>query len=317
MNDYFLDRPEQIKISLTNICNYRCVMCYNPRLKQSRGFIAQDLMQRILKECQQLGVLQVALGATGEPLLHKKYLKFLATARAYGLKVSTTSNCSVLTKDISDAIIELDLSRLNISIYSATPKQHKDYTGLDNFYEVVENITYFLETWFAKKSSMKVNMWFLQLPGINDYEDYVKFWKPLADKVGIGLPQKDPINWSGRVGLAAAPGREPRLHIERIPGRLIICMRCRIKCAHVRNYLHILHNGDVLPCCNIPEPGNNPEILFGNVNSKSIMDIWQSNSYISFKKNHRHKRIDKYPLCRVCSDIERVERLCLPPMFLG
>lgn len=317
MSDYFLPVPEQIKISLTNICNYRCVMCYNPRLKQSRGFIVPDLVQRILKECQELGVSQVALGATGEPLLHKKYLSFLAAARELGLKVSTTSNCSVLTKDISDAIIELGLSRLNISIYSATPEQHKDYTGLDNFYEVVENIKYLLETWFFKKSSMKINMWFLQIPGINDYTDYVKFWKPLADKVGIRLPQKDPINWSGRVGLVAAPGRESRFWLERIPGRLIICMRRRIRCAHVRSYLHILHNGDVLPCCNIPESGNNCEILFGNVNSQSIMDIWQGNPYISFKKDHDSKRIDNYSPCRVCSDIDRVERLYLPPMFLG
>ena len=317
MTSYYLKQPEKIKISLTNICNYRCVMCYNPRLRQSRGFIDSGLMGRILSDCRKSGIKQVALGATGEPLLHKDYLTFLHTATEYGLQVSTTSNCSTLSKEKTDRILELGLSKLNISIYSATPEQHRRYTGLNNFHEVVANIRYFLESWHKKQSSIKINMWFLQIPDINEYEDYINFWGPLANNVGISLPRKEPINWSGRVGLASAPGKLPKFWMERTSGRIVFCTRRKVRCEHVRSYLHILHNGDVLPCCNIPEPGNNNEILFGNIGSESIMDIWGSSRYRDFKKKHEEMQVGAYPLCKICSEIEKIGRMHFPPMFFG
>lgn len=137
-------------------------------------------------------------------------------------------------------------------------------------------------------------MWFLKIPGVNNYEDYLAFWGSLANSVGLNLPMKEPINWSGRVQFTNLPGRVPKIWFERSQGRPAVCIRRQIKCEHVRSYLHILHDGDVVPCCNIPEVDGKKEILFGNMQLDTIMGIWDSSRYKSFKKNHSRRDIKVY-----------------------
>ena len=313
---YFLDKPEQIKVSLTNVCNYRCVMCYNPKLKQARGFISDELMFRILDECRKEGIPRVALGATGEPLLHKNYLVYLERAKALGLSASTTSNCTFLTEEAADAILTLGLDRLNISLYSSTQEEHQQYTGADNFDKVVDNIRYFLNAWHEQKSRMEINMWFLQSPGVNNYENYLNLWKPLCDRIGIPLPLKNPINWSGRVNMKEMAS-SPWLMIDRLGFHIRVSWRHQGRCGHVRYYLHVLHTGEVLPCCNIPEAIGFDEISFGDLRNTTLMQIWHNGKYRLFKEDHYRKNINGYRPCRMCSDVQTVSCIHIPPLALN
>lgn len=312
--DFFLEKPEQIKISVTNVCNYRCVMCFNPALKQARGFISSDQFYRIVEECRDAGIGNIALGATGEPLLHKRYLDFLDRAKSHGLWVSTTSNCSFLTHDMAESILRIGLNRLNISIYSANADEHRQYTGTDTFEQTVDNIRYFLNRWHETRSPMKLNMWFLQLPGLNNYDEYKKLWGPLCDRIGLSLPLKPAANWSGRVEGFTEDHHRFSFWFERVPGRIRLCRRHRIRCGHVRYYLQILHTGEVVPCCVIPEVGDHREILFGDLHKDSIMGVWNSERYLHFKSNLYNGRLAPYRPCLVCSEVKKVSCIHLPPL---
>jgi len=310
--NYFLDTPQQTKISLTNVCNYRCVMCYNPNLKQERGFIDDALLYRVLDQCAEIGVSKVSLGATGEPLLHKHFLEYVRYAKSLGLWVSTTSNCSTLTHELASELIEAGLDRFNISIYSSCREEHLKYTGNDCFDQVLENVTGFLRLWHRSDRRMHVNMWFLKIPQINDYDKYLEVWKPLADEVGLPLPLKEKGNWAGKVDFCStAP-----VFLERSEEHLRLAVRYRIRCPHIRYYLQVLHNGQVLPCCNIAECEGHEEILFGNAKEDSLMSIWQSRKYLRFKKDHAKRRISAYPLCRNCADIRHTTKILLSPRNL-
>lgn len=313
-SDYFLSKPEQIKISVTNVCNYRCVMCFNPGLKQAKGFMPDDLYYRIVEECHAEGIGNIALGATGEPFLHKRYLDFLGRAKNLGLWVSTTSNCSFLTRDIADSILRIGLDRLNISIYSANADEHRQYTGTDTYEQTVENIQYFLNLWHETNSPMKLNMWFLQLPGLNNYDEYKKMWGPLCERIGLPLPLKPAANWSGRVENLTENHHRFSFWFERIPGYIRFCRKHRIRCNHVRSYLQVLHTGEVVPCCMIPEVGEHREILFGDLHQDSIMGVWNSERYLLFKRNLHKGRLAPYRPCSVCSEVEKVSCLHLPPI---
>jgi len=273
-------------------------------------------MFRILDECTEEGIPRVALGAIGEPLLHKNYLVYLERAKSLGLSASTTSNCSFLTKEVADAILTLGLDRFNISLYSSTPAEHRQHTGADNCDRVVDNIRYFLNKWHEQKSRMEINMWFLQIPEVNNYENYLKLWRPLCDRIDIPLPLKDPINWSGRVNMKK---RTPlsRLWIERVGFRMRVSWRHQIQCGHVRYYLHVLHSGEVLPCCNIPEAIGIEEISFGDLRDTKLMQIWHSEKYRHFKEDHYQKNIARYRPCRICSDVQAVSCIHIPPLTLN
>ena len=294
---YFIEKPEIIKTSLTNVCNYRCVMCYNPHLRHPRGFMEEDILRRIVDQCQETGIGQLSLGATGEPLLHPRYLDFLRLAKQQGLWVSSTTNATKLDAPMAKSMIILGLNRLNLSIYSTNPQEHKRYTGTDTFALVVENIRGFLRLWSESDRAMQVNMWFLPLPGINSYENHLSFWKPLADQAGLEITHQLPLNWSGWVAF----GGGQRFSLRRDEGSWSLFFGRRQPCPDIRYYLHILHTGDVLPCCNVPEPDIDGKMVFGNIKSDQVLDIWSSEKYVSFKKAHERKRVEDYPDCQRCS----------------
>lgn len=305
---YFLEKPEIVKVSLTNICNYRCVMCFNPGLRQARGRMEERLLHRIVDECVAEGIGKMSLGATGEPLLHPDFPAFLAYAKSRGIWVSTTTNASRLTPALAAGIFERGIDRINISIYSTTAEEHRNYTGTGMFEEVVANIRACLRLWQELGKPCLINMWFLPIPGVNSLEKHLAFWKPLADEVGLEITRQPALNWGGAVDFA----REPRLRLVREEGRLAVRWVRRRPCPDIRYYFQILHGGEILPCCQVPEPDAEGSLVFGRLPENGIMEVWRSERYRSFKRAHARRRIDAYPPCAACHQSREIRRLSLP-----
>lgn len=305
---YFTDKPDIIKVSLTNICNYRCVMCFNPGMRQERGRIEGGLLRRIVDMCVEAGVGKLSLGATGEPLLHPDYLTFLSYAKSRGLWVSTTTNASRLSPDIGAEILGLGINRVNLSIYSTTDEEHRNYTGTGLFDQVEANIRAFLGLWKQRGRPCLVNMWFLPIPGVNSLEKHLAYWKPLADDVGLEIMRQPMLNWGGAVGVA----RVPRLRLVREDARLGLRWLRRRSCPDLRHYLHVLHTGEVLPCCQLAEPDAAGASVFGRIPENSLMQIWMSERYLTFKRAHARRRIRDYPLCVSCSQSWEPRQLSVP-----
>lgn len=312
---YFLDIPEQIKISLTNICNYSCVMCPNSMLKQERGYISDDLVHKILEECAKLGVKRVSLGGTGEPLINKKFVAYLKKAKSLRLWVSTTTNCSFLSQEMTKSLVGEGLDRICLSVYSSDEKSHREYTGTESFSKVVKNVNYFLNYWYENKSPMEVNMWFLSIPGVNDRAKFIEYWGPIAKRIGLPLTIKEPINWGGRIDLFREKLSAGMLRIVKKEAGYELVRKSQIRCLEVRRYFFVLHDGTVLPCCNIQEGDETGKIVFGNLTKDSIMDVWQGSKYLSFKKDHFRKKIGEYPYCRECSEVIQLSSWKLNPLW--
>lgn len=287
--NYFIARPEQIKISLTNQCNFRCVMCANPRLEQERGFISDELLYKILDECAREGITKISLGGTGEPLLHPNFIAYLLRAKQLAMWVSTTTNISRLTPDLSAALLDAGLDRIHLSLYSSSAQEHREYTGTKTFDLIETNLKCFLQAWSQGGRKTEIGFSFLDLPGVNDRTAFFAQWEPLLACYGLGIYLRNHINWGGRPTPSA--GEAPEALGQQIP------------CPHIRYYLHVLHNGDVVPCCNIMEVRSNHEICFGNATKQTLMQIWNGDAYRKFKQAHACLATCAYPLCANCSDV--------------
>lgn len=305
---YFIDKPEIVKVSLTNSCNYRCVMCFNPGLKQPRGRMTADLLRRVVDACAEAGIGKLSLGATGEPLLHPEFVEFLSLAKSRGLWVSTTTNASLLTPELAARIIGQGINRVNLSIYSTTDEEHRKYTGTGLFGQVVNNIRSFLEIWKRHGRPCHVNMWFLPIPGVNSHEKHLAFWKPLADEAGLTITDQPALNWSGSVDFV----RESRVRLVREGGRLTLRWMRPRPCPDIRYYLQILHGGEILPCCQIPEPDAAGSLVFGRIPDNRILDVWNGGRYRTFKLAHARCQIEGYPTCVACAQSRGTRRLRLP-----
>ena len=304
MSGYFIDRPEQIKVSVTNICNYKCVMCYNPTLKQARDMITDELMYSIMDQCVEGGIGKLSIGGTGEPLLHPHWVDYVVEAKRRGLWVSTTSNCSTMTREKAARVLEAGIDRVNISIYSSTPEEHKQYTKTDLFEQSAANVKSFIRLARERNAKTLINVYFLPLQGINSYDRYEEYWGPFLNEVGLSCVMKEEMNWAGLVKMGSTASWKVETNAF---GKREIVQRTKVACPHLRYYLHILHDGTVLPCCNIPYSYGNSKIEFGNVRTERILDIWHSPKYLLFKEEHARKN-SNFPFCVRCTDLYTTRR---------
>lgn len=92
------DGPELLDISITNYCERGCGFCYRQSNKNGVHMAMTDL-QNIIKQAQELGVLQIALGG-GNPNQHPTFCEILRLIREHNIVPSYTTNGDGLTDEI-------------------------------------------------------------------------------------------------------------------------------------------------------------------------------------------------------------------------
>lgn len=298
--NYFPEKPAHVKISLTNICNYKCIMCPNSSMKQTRGFMEDELAYKIIDECVAVGIRGLSLGSSGEVLLHKNFTKYLKYAKEKNLWVSTATNCSRLSPEMTDEILSLGIDRINLSVYSTNSEEHKKYCNKEDFEDVVRNVKYFLDRWYTVKHKVDVKMGFLKLEGINDEIAFRKFWEPITRKYGLEIDRKEAINWAGGINTLSDSILSRKWMIKKEDNKLALCFARIVPCSQMPSYVYILHDGTVHPCCNLLDSSDYPEMRFGNVKNSSIFDIWQSPRFKKFREKHFRCEVSSFKPCITC-----------------
>jgi len=69
------------------------------------------------------------------------------------------------------------------------------------------------------------------------------------------------------------------------------------ECPFFRTKLAINHKGDMLLCCS----DYNYDVVFGNVNDRSLMELWTSPKMRSYREANLSGNINKMPLCKDCN----------------
>ena len=90
------------------------------------------------------------------------------------------------------AVLDAGIDRVNISIYSSTPEEHRAYTKTDFFEQAAERVKFFIRTARARKAKTLINVFFLPLEGINSYERYQEYWAPVP-AADSGQPDPAPV----------------------------------------------------------------------------------------------------------------------------
>lgn len=113
-----------LRLSITDRCNFRCVYCMNPdvRFAAQRDLLSVAELLRLARLCIALGVERIRLTG-GEPTLHPELDAIIAGVAALGVSdLSMTTNGSLIE---SDRLIEwkrLGLRRLTFSLDSIRPE---------------------------------------------------------------------------------------------------------------------------------------------------------------------------------------------------
>lgn len=182
MKDSFGRAITYARISLTDLCNLRCVYCMGEcgvEKKQHEDMLSLENFYEIIKALSALGVNKVRFTG-GEPLLKKNVVSLVEkTAQLDGIeKISMTTN-GVRLASLAAELKEAGLQGVNVSIDSLDEKKYKIITRGGE----LSNAMMGLET--ALKVGLKVKVNAVLMRGINDseIENFANFGQMLGIEV--------------------------------------------------------------------------------------------------------------------------------------
>lgn len=170
--DQFGRRFYYLRLSITEICNFRCTYCLPNGYSgpSASAFMRRDELQRVMRVFAEHGTRKIRLTG-GEPTIRKDLDAIIADARATPdiERVALTSNGYRLPERAA-GWAAAGLDQLNVSIDSLDPAQFQAITGHDRLQEVLRGLDCALEAGLT----VKVNAVYMR--GVNDHLGSFLHW---------------------------------------------------------------------------------------------------------------------------------------------
>jgi cyclic pyranopterin phosphate synthase len=203
--DKFGREITDLRISVTDRCNFRCVYCRSAdpeNYREHDEILSWAELQRLAKIFVSLGIRKVRLTG-GEPLVRDGLEKYIAYMRELGVQdLSMTTNGHLLA-DRCQQLIDAGLHRINISLDSLDPLKFEKITRTRSYASVMRGIDMAQATGLAP---VKVNA--VLVRGFN--EDEVEAFAAFARERGVimrfieFMPLDADRHWSRELMVSAA-----------------------------------------------------------------------------------------------------------------
>jgi AdoMet-dependent heme synthase len=154
--------PQIIVLDPFHRCNIKCAHCFvhNPLIHHQPEFLARKMdlqkFKEIVDDAAALKTECMILQGDGEPLLHPDFIKMIEYVREKGVKPLFFTNGSLLTREIAEKIIELEVREIYCSFPAGAAETYDkvclESKPSDLFRRTVENMKTLMD---LKKKSGK------------------------------------------------------------------------------------------------------------------------------------------------------------------
>jgi radical SAM protein with 4Fe4S-binding SPASM domain len=289
--------PHIIDIELTNLCNFRCLMCPtgNHSQRRAQGFMPEDVYYKILDDirghCVGLRFIR-----WGEPLMHPKVIEFFKAAKSDGHLIHMNTNGSLLTREMAENLLAVPIDSLKFSVQGVTAESYREMRNTDFFEQLL------------KTSKMLHDMRggrplpFLQISTTVTYESeeqqeqFRERVSHICDATNIGATNFD---W---LDVSAVRLSQPEIDTLKRLMQFDSLDRVHPECPEVFDKLSIDWNGKVSACC----MDSDNLMTVGDVRNSTIDEIWRSDSFDHYRRMLADMRHDDLPLCKNCWDTHRL-----------
>ena len=144
LKDKFGRKFPYIRLSITDVCNFKCGYCLPNGFKidksDNRTFLSLEEIKRLAKGLSELGVSKIRLTG-GEPTIRKDFYDIVKV-----IKKSSGINKTVITTNgykldkFAEQLVESGLDGINISIDSLDKNKFHKITGHDRLNEILNGI---------------------------------------------------------------------------------------------------------------------------------------------------------------------------------
>ena len=311
--DFFLEevqgRPliSSLQFELSSRCNERCIHCYIPNEKKNKGFdMPTAKVKSILDEFAAMGGIHVTLSG-GEAFLHKDLIEIARYCREKDLKISILSNLISLKDEQIQALKEVNLSLIQVSLYSMDPDVHDFITTVKGSFERTKSA---IEKLVATDIPVQISCPIMKANrhGYDKVLDYAKSLKIKAqtDFIMMARSDLDTDNLANRLSLEETEEllrdiivhdtqyRDKTLEQRPITDEIKFDLerfRRQPVCGVGYDNCCITANGDVYPCAGWQD------FVLGNVYKQSLQEIWENSERV---KQLRKITQASFPQCLEC-----------------
>lgn len=126
-------KPIYVKLKVFYGCNLKCEMCNHWRETREPP-VSADRFKEVIAELAKLGTKKIHISG-GEPMLRPQIPEFIEHASSLGIKVTMTTNGTLIDKAKAKQLVEAGLRGVNISIDSPVRKMHEKIRGAEGSFK--------------------------------------------------------------------------------------------------------------------------------------------------------------------------------------
>jgi len=302
-------RPLMVKIKLTWRCNLACTMC--DFWKQNRPtLLTTERVACVLDELAKLGCRKVHFSG-GEPTLCPDLPDLIAHARQLKLRVTLTTNGTLLTRELAERLIKARLNSVCISMDSPVRSVHDHIRGVEGaFKQTLTGVQQLRRA--AERRGVPLPIRINTVVRKDNY-DTLDQLPALAHRLGaqsiLLMPVDDPsgqlvlnkrrlLDYNRRIApaLAAQALAFGLIHhvSEAYPfgttkaelaasrnGHYARGLYCLQPCYALWTHALITADGCVAPCCSAPR------VILGDLREHTFTEIWHSQAYRHLRQSMR------------------------------
>ena len=271
--------------------------CPRHLVEMNLGDMAWPLFKKIIDEAAEHLPVTLVLFFRGESLLHPEIDKMIAYAKVWGLTIQLASNGFILTPELAERLVEAGLDFISFSLDTIDKETYAQTRRNSDLRIAMENVLHFVEICEQRKRSGKKSPE-IQVSSVevDDYRkgqpEFIAFWRQYVDRVRIYIEHSSDGNL-GSIASELLPDKEARRACGKVFSDIVIYWDGEVA----------LCNHDWAQVCHI-----------GNVQEKSIEEIWRSAEYQKIRKMHQDNSFDIRLACNKC---DHWQMYYLPEGFVG
>lgn len=290
--------PLNAHLDVTYRCNERCTHCYLDHDDHGEMTLAE--IKNLLDQLADAGVLFLTLSG-GEILMRMDFFDILKYARQRQFCVRLKTNGFMIREKEADALRNLGVQEVRISIYSHRAEIHDGITKLPGSLKRSLGAIRLLK-------SRGVNVMIGNVLMVQNVADYAGV-KALAKDLGVEVtidptitPRMDGDRSLLKLGIRDAQLAEVFRDSELVgdvdefcalPGAVDDSALDMVPCSAGHTYCYISPYGDVYPCVQFPLP-------CGNVRKDTFLNIWRNSTQMNEVRSIRARDL---PTCSSCAHV--------------
>jgi MoaA/NifB/PqqE/SkfB family radical SAM enzyme len=197
-----MDVPLCISIEPSNLCNFKCCMCYHGNNEYDDAAkplknmdmecfkkVINDIVEWTNKKATKIKLIK--LYSLGEPLLHPEICNMVKIIKESDIceKIEITTNGSLLSKNIAKKLVDYGLDIIRFSIYGVSDEINRSVTKSKvTPCEIRQNIEYLKK--YRDGEGKKIPI--IHTKMLNTYSDenelFFDYYDGIADNIGLDEP---------------------------------------------------------------------------------------------------------------------------------